>query len=297
MLSQSCVLGPQPAYDLLQAGDCDAAESFAYKNFRSHFLTYIEGNVALCRGQLSQARLKYEMAALQGQQTEYYPILAQAHAQAFEQAWVKEALLVPREYIIDGLVVTHLHDGAAKCSRGGVYSIDISGAIGPDSGFALEELLKRSPHCLDQDGSIIRRTRVTLRSGGGLLNDGYMMGRLFRKEGIETHVSTGGTCASSCAVAYLGGLERIVSNNASIIFHSPYLLGLNALGEQVANCDIGEVSSQELLKYYQEMTNEEQGQRLMARTLSYCSTTEGWVLTGPSAAELFGVATQAEAYR
>ncbi len=212
-----------------------------------------------------------------------------------EQGRLRDSLLVSQEYLIDGLVVTHVHDGAATCSQGGVYEISISGAIGPDSSFALEELLKRSPHCLDQDGSIIRRTRVTLRSDGGLLNDGYMMGRLFRQNGIETYISASSTCASSCAVAYLGGEERIMGADASIIFHSPYVPGLNAMGQRVANCNIGETLSQELLDYYHEMTTEERGRRLMDRTLSYCSSTDGWLVTGAAAAELFGIATQAEA--
>ena len=47
-----------------------------------------------------------------------------------------------------------------------------------------------------------------------------------------------------------------------------------------------------LLEYYQEMTSPEQGERLMDRTMSYCSAEDGWVLRGSAAAELFGVATQ-----
>ncbi len=212
-----------------------------------------------------------------------------------EQARLRDSLIVSREYLIDGLVVTHVEDGTVRCSQGSAFTIYVSGAIGPDSSFALDELLKRSPHCLDQNGAITRRTRVTLDSGGGFLNDGYMMGRLLRQNGIETYISARSNCASSCAVAFLGGVERRMGSDASIIFHSPYVPGLNAMGQRIVNCNIGEAASQELLKYYQEMTNDEQGSRLMDRTLSYCSSTDGWHLTGSTAAELFGVATQADA--
>ena len=60
----------------------------------------------------------------------------------------------------------------------------------------------------------------------------------------------------------------------------------------ITNCDIGSATTNELLEYYQEMTSPEQGERLMDRTMSYCSAEDGWVLRGSAAAELFGVATQ-----
>ncbi len=208
-----------------------------------------------------------------------------------ERARTRQSLLVTQEYLIDGLVVSYTHDGAAECATGSAYRINISGAIGPDSSFALDELLKRSPHCRDQNGNIIHRTMVTLSSGGGLLEDGYIMGRLFRSNGIRTYIEDDVYCASSCAVAYLGGLERGMGERGSIMFHSPYLPGVNALGERVANCDIGTEASKRLLEYYQEMTSIEQGSRLMDRTLSYCSATDGWLLKGYPSAELFGVAT------
>lgn len=76
------------------------------------------------------------------------------------------------------------------------------------------------------------------------------------------------------------------------MFHSPYLPGLNAQGDKIANCDVGSETTTELLEYYQEMTSAEQGERLFDRTMSYCSAEDGWVLKGSAAAELFGVATE-----
>jgi len=54
----------------------------------------------------------------------------------------------------------------------------------------------------------------------------------------------------------------------------------------------GSATINELLEYYQEMTSPEQGERLMDRTMSYCSAEDGWGLRGSAVAELFGVATQ-----
>lgn len=201
-------------------------------------------------------------------------------------------LITSQEYFIDGLVILFIHDRGVECSEGGYYKIEIKGDIGPDSSYALEELLKRSPNCIAIDGSIKSRTEVELKSFGGLLNDGYLMGRALSTYGVKTMIADGDVCASSCAVAYLGGTERLMGKDAVIMFHSPYLPGLNAQGNRIANCDVGSETTSELLEYYQEMTSEEQGERLFDRTMSYCSAEDGWVLKGSAAAELFGVATE-----
>ena len=118
------------------------------------------------------------------------------------------------------------------------------------------------------------------------------MGRTFRTHEVKTIITSNSVCASSCAVAYLGGVNRLMENDSIIMFHSPYLPDLNAIGERIADCDIGSEMTAQLLEYYQEMTSPEQGERLMNRTMSYCSAEDGWVLRGSAAAELFGVATQ-----
>jgi len=197
-----------------------------------------------------------------------------------------------REYFIDGLVMILTESKVIKCDQGGYYSIDITGDIGPDSSFAIEKLLDESPNCVDRNGVIVSRTTVILSSAGGLLEDGYKMGQLFRANGVHTQVNDESLCASSCAVAYLGGVDRTMGEDAVIMFHSPYFYELNSSGERVPNCDLGSESSAKLLSYYQEMTSNEEGQRLMDRTLSYCSADDGWVLKGANSAELFGVVTK-----
>ena len=195
-------------------------------------------------------------------------------------------------YFIDGLVIVRNEEKFSACSQGSYYSIHISGDIGPDSSFAIEEILKTSPNCINKNGVVLRRTTVILSSAGGLIEDGYKMGQLFRANGVQTQIDEDALCASSCAIAYLGGVERTMSEDAVIMFHSPYFLELNARGERVPNCDVGSESSAKLLSYYQEMTGDEEGQRLMDRTLSYCSADDGWVLKGANSAELFGVVTK-----
>ncbi len=209
-----------------------------------------------------------------------------------ESLRAREAQIVSQDYFIDGLVITHTQDRGADCVNGGDYRIEVKGSIGPDSSFALEELLERSPNCLQENREIKSRTIVQLDSLGGLLKDGYLMGRAFRTYEVKTIINNNSACASSCAVAYLGGVERLMESDSIIMFHSPYLPNLNAQGDRIANCDIGSETTARLLEYYQEMTSPEQGERLMNRTMSYCSAEDGWVLKGSAAAELFGVATE-----
>jgi len=216
----------------------------------------------------------------------------QARQAVLDEQLAREVQIVSQDYFIDDLVIIHTQDSGAECASGSEYKIEVRGDIGPDSSFALEELLRRSPNCLQENGNIKSRTIVELESLGGRLEDGYLMGRTFRSHEVETIITNNSACASSCAVAYLGGVERLMESDSIIMFHSPYLPDLNAQGDRIANCDIGSETTTELLEYYQEMTSSEQGERLMNRTMSYCSAEDGWVLRGSAAAELFGVATE-----
>lgn len=215
--------------------------------------------------------------------------------QGLANAQKKLEFFTAKTFYIDRLVVTHIQDQSIVCSKGGAYSIDISGDIGPDSSFALDELIGRSQNCVDDNGNILKRTNISFSSNGGLIEHGYKMGKAFRDNGFRTQINANDICASSCAIAYLGGVERFMDETAFVMFHSPYIPSRDARGGLVADCNVGTESSINLLNYYQEMTNADQGQRLLDRTLSYCSATDGWVLRGPDAAELFGVATAVEA--
>jgi hypothetical protein len=133
---------------------------------------------------------------------------------------------------------------------------------------------------------------VSLQSGGGLLNDGYAMGRTFREAAVTTVVEDGQGCASSCAVALLGGTKRLVEDDGVVMYHAPYFSGENVYGKRDIDCDVGEEALNELNAYYREMTDTETGDRLFERTMWYCSAEDGWVVRGGSAAELFGIATE-----
>lgn len=75
--------------------------------------------------------------------------------------------------------------------------------------------------------------RVRLDSPGGNLVEGLAVGRLIRERGLHTEVGslrTGdyglelapGACASACAIAFLGGAARSLSDPAALGFHRFY---------------------------------------------------------------------------
>lgn len=170
------------------------------------------------------------------------------------------------------------------------YSVlELDGYIGPDSSEMIERVLKLATEgadCISQSNKRIVPT-VFLNSNGGVLADGYKAGELFRKYEVQTVISNNQTCASSCAIAFLGGKFRVMQGNAKIIFHSPYYakgIGIDCnIKEEVAG----------LRNYYHNSLGREDGELLLDRTLKYCTKDGGWTLNAGSAV-LFGLATRSD---
>lgn len=65
-------------------------------------------------------------------------------------------------------------------------------------------------------------TVVLFESPGGSLLAGLAMGRAIRLQGATTVVDNGGTCASACGLAWLGGIRRMMGADAQVGFHAAY---------------------------------------------------------------------------
>jgi ATP-dependent protease ClpP protease subunit len=201
---------------------------------------------------------------------------------------------VKEEYLIDDLTITVSKSNLPNnCFSGNKYQVNINGMIGPDSTFAVGKLIDQREPCTDASGEVISPIEVTLESGGGYLDDGYKLGKVFRDRGVTTIISDDKMCASSCAVAFLGGTKRFVADKGSILFHAPYLKQMQLEGKERITCDLPKEELQALNDYYKSMTSDEVGDRLFERTMWYCSAENGWTITGGAAAELYGVATEA----
>jgi hypothetical protein len=63
---------------------------------------------------------------------------------------------------------------------------------------------------------------VAFSSDGGSLVAGLRIGEAIRRKGFSTIVPDGRRCASACALAWLGGVERFIGTDANISFHAAY---------------------------------------------------------------------------
>jgi hypothetical protein len=70
----------------------------------------------------------------------------------------------------------------------------------------------------------LSKATIAFRSDGGSLLGGLRIGALIRESGFTTLVPDGARCASACAVAWLGGLHRLMGNGSKVGFHAAYVL-------------------------------------------------------------------------
>ena len=70
----------------------------------------------------------------------------------------------------------------------------------------------------------LSKATIAFRSDGGSLLAGIRIGTLIREREFVTLVPDGARCASACAVAWLGGLQRLMGNGSKVGFHAAYVL-------------------------------------------------------------------------
>jgi hypothetical protein len=70
----------------------------------------------------------------------------------------------------------------------------------------------------------LSKATIAFRSNGGSLLAGIRIGAVIRERGFVTLVPDGAQCASACAVAWLGGLQRLMGNGSKVGFHAAYVL-------------------------------------------------------------------------
>lgn len=184
---------------------------------------------------------------------------------------------------IGELKIRHVSMREANCLSGRHHHIEMSGSIGPDSTEAMKKLLESVPPCILFNGTT-SNLPIYMNSGGGLLEDGFEMGRLFRDYNYSQTIITGGQkCSSSCAIAFMGGSARSMYFDSEILFHAPYV---NMKNKSIDCSDKGQVGK--LKEYFKFTLNKKDGEFLHQRTMDYCSVTTGWILNADGA-KLFGI--------
>ena len=92
-----------------------------------------------------------------------------------------------------------------------------------------------------------RQTIVVFNSTGGELNEGLRIGEFLTKNHIGSAVQRNGMCASSCALAFLGGKSKynnklmILPNNSKLGFHSFYYRNMNYVKLSTIQKDLANV--------------------------------------------------------
>ncbi len=219
------------------------------------------------------------ISGCQSQSNNHYSILGTTYGWNIQDHGI-EVLLDAQ---IDKLNVRHVRMNNLECLSGFAEHLEIAGEIGPDSTAAIERLLPKLHRCERADGNWVVNIAY-LSSGGGYLKDGYALGELFRQYQIKTVITGGQQCASSCAIAFLGGKFRRMEHNAQLLFHAPY----RSNGIAIDCSDRGQVAGLEA--YYKAFLGDKDGAFLLERTMSYCSASSGWILNADGA-KLFGITT------
>lgn len=81
---------------------------------------------------------------------------------------------------------------------------------------------------------------VLLNSPGGNVHAGIEIGKAIRLKGFGTAVAGGHHCASACALAWLGGIQRMMSSDSAVGFHAVYLdSDPDRLADSVGNALVG----------------------------------------------------------
>jgi hypothetical protein len=120
-----------------------------------------------------------------------------------------------------GLLVVLLFAGPASAATivaapvGGrdTGAIVVSGTLKPGDDEIFSKHLMQFPKGL-----------VVLQGDGGDLSAAIKIGTAIRLKNYSTLVPTGSSCASACAIAWLGGAPRILEDGSQVGFHAAYAL-------------------------------------------------------------------------
>lgn len=115
--------------------------------------------------------------------------------------------------------------------------------IAPGFGFIIlsGEIMKSDSVEFSRIADFYKMAAVLFRSPGGDLRAGLEIGETIRLRKFSAGVAPGTVCASACALAWLGGTERYMSQTSLIGFHASYYVAPNgeAAVSAIGNALIG----------------------------------------------------------
>jgi hypothetical protein len=210
----------------------------------------------------------------------------------------KDDMKILNDITISDLRIRHTRAVKGKyfidCDEGELEILELSGPFNSFTSKTIEKMLSDVRTCKKNQDENLRV--IHLSSGGGKLIDGMEVGRLIRENNFRTFIPNNAICASSCAIAFLGGVYRSVGFESKVLLHAPYIEEKISYEEiyfrkmlQMENIGIVCASDMKELKdYFIEMLGEENGNFLYEQTMNFCSTNDGWVFN-VDAAKLYGI--------
>ena len=174
-----------------------------------------------------------------------------------------------------------------KCDSGHLELVELVGPFNAFTSDVISKTFSALSECYVQGLHI--KNVVHLTSDGGRLIDGIKVGELIREKGFRTYIPTEGMCASSCAVAFLGGKYRTISGTGRVLVHAPYIKNTydpsiyefykTMRSEIVCAGDLEQLS-----EYFVEMIGKENGEFIYQQSMNYCSESSGWNFNKEAAA-------------
>ena len=111
---------------------------------------------------------------------------------------------------------------------------------------------------------------IYLWSPGGYVREGFKTAAGIRGDSVRAHVIDGTTCASSCTLTFISGVERDIEGTGTVAVHAPYVNNLDG----TINCSL---KSSRLGTYWGKfsrfMLGNYAGNRFWNDTFSRCSAT------------------------
>jgi hypothetical protein len=127
-------------------------------------------------------------------------------------------------YFLAALSIIFCDFGVGACAANAAEILTYIPQAGPATILVRGELAMTDGLRFTEKTQNIEEAVVRFESPGGMMIAGLGIGRTIRSKGFATMVPSAAQCESACALAWLGGSQRYMGENARVGFHAAYLM-------------------------------------------------------------------------
>jgi hypothetical protein len=143
------------------------------------------------------------------------------------------------------LACTAANAATIEVEKGRINVVSIFNKIEPGDDAKLAKILAVDKS-LTGDGTI-----VVMGSPGGALDAGIKMSMMIHARQLTTYIPDDMKCASVCAMMWLGGTKRLISNSGQVGFHAASVTTVNLrTGQETAGPRYSVDGTRKMLDYY-----------------------------------------------